>query len=266
MSDFMNEEVFEAEPVWARYLAEHGEHSSPPVMDDLKRSARRRGLWNLFLPELGGLSNLEYAAVAEITGWSPVLAPEAINCQAPDTGNMETLLRFGTEAQKTKWLEPLLDGRTRSAFAMTEPDVASSDAVNIQTSIVRDGKHYVVNGRKWWITGVADERCEIFIVMGKTDPTAATHRQQSMILIPRNSPGVTSNATCRSSATRTSTDTRTSSSMTFGSRPTTCWGSRGTASASPRRDSVPDASTTPCERSEWPSGHLRSWSTVPGDG
>ena len=191
MWDFMNEEVFPAEPVWAQHLAEHGEHTHPPVMEELKDSARRRGLWNLFLPELGGLSNVEYAAVAEITGWSPVIAPEAINCQAPDTGNMETLLRFGSETQKARWLEPLLDGRTRSAFAMTEPEVASSDAVNIQTSIVRDGDEYAVNGRKWWITGVADERCEIFIVMGKSDPTAAAHRQQSMILVPRDTPGVT---------------------------------------------------------------------------
>ncbi|WP_369138004.1 acyl-CoA dehydrogenase family protein [Modestobacter versicolor] len=191
MWDFMNEEVFAAEPVWAGQLAEHGAHSHPPVMADLKASARRRGLWNLFLPDLGGLSNVEYAAVAEITGWSPVIAPEAINCQAPDTGNMETLIGFGTDAQKSRWLEPLLEGRSRSAFAMTEPDVASSDATNIQTSIVRDGDDYVVNGRKWWITGVADERCEIFIVMGKSDPTAAAHRQQSMILVPRDTPGVT---------------------------------------------------------------------------
>lgn len=191
MWDFMHEEIFPAEPLWAQQLAEHGEHSHPPVMEDLKESAHRRGLWNLFLPELGGLSNLEYAAVAEITGWSPVIAPEAINCQAPDTGNMETLMGFGTPEQKTRWLDPLLAGRIRSAFAMTEPDVASSDAVNIQTSIARDGDDYVVNGRKWWITGVADQRCEIFIVMGKSDPSAETHRQQSMILVPRDTPGVT---------------------------------------------------------------------------
>ena len=191
MWDFMREEVLPAEAAWARYLAEHGPHATPAVLEDLKESARRRGLWNLFLPQLSGLSNLEYAAVAEVSGWSPVIAPEAINCQAPDTGNMETLALFGTDEQKRRWLEPLLEGRIRSAFAMTEPDVASSDATNITTAIVRDGDEYVVTGRKWWITGVADERCQIFIVMGKTDPDAEPHRQQSMILVPRDTPGVT---------------------------------------------------------------------------
>ena len=190
MWDFMRSHVFPAEPVWAAYLAEHGPHAYPPVMEDLKAEARRRGLWNLFLPKLSGLSNLEYAAVAEISGWSPVIAPEAINCQAPDTGNMETLDLFATPEQRQRWLEPLLEGRIRSAFAMTEPDVASSDATNIETRIVRDGDEYVINGRKWFITGVADSRCEIFIVMGKTDPTAEPHRQQSMVLVPRDTPGV----------------------------------------------------------------------------
>jgi acyl-CoA dehydrogenase len=190
MWDFMREEVFPAERVWAAHLAEHGPHTHPPVMEELKASARRRGLWNLFLPELSGLTNLEYAAVAEISGWSPVIAPEAINCQAPDTGNMETLHRFGTPEQRQRWLEPLLDGTLRSAYAMTEPEVASSDATNIRTTIVRDGDDYVVNGRKWWITGVADERCRVFIVMGKSDPRADPHRQQSMVLVPRDSPGL----------------------------------------------------------------------------
>ena len=190
MWDFMRSHVLPAEPVWAAYLREHGENAHPPVMEELKQEARRRGLWNLFLPQASGLSNVEYAAVAEISGWSPVIAPEAINCQAPDTGNMETLELFATPEQRERWLEPLLEGRIRSAFAMTEPDVASSDATNITTSIRRDGDDYVINGRKWWITGVADERCEIFIVMGKTDPSAETHRQQSMILVPRDTPGV----------------------------------------------------------------------------
>ncbi|MEV4509294.1 acyl-CoA dehydrogenase family protein [Dactylosporangium sp. NPDC049525] len=190
MWDFMREEVFPAERVWAAHLAEHGPHTHPPVMEELKASARRRGLWNLFLPELSGLTNLEYAAVAEVSGWSPVIAPEAINCQAPDTGNMETLHRFGTPEQRQRWLEPLLDGTLRSAYAMTEPEVASSDATNIRTTIVRDGDDYVVNGRKWWITGVADERCRVFIVMGKSDPRADPHRQQSMVLVPRDSPGL----------------------------------------------------------------------------
>ena len=190
MWDFMNEEVFPAEQVWHDHLREHGEHSYPPIMEQLKASARKRGLWNLFLPELSGMTNLEYASVAEITGWSPVIAPEAINCQAPDTGNMETLERFATEEQRQQWLDPLLAGEIRSAFAMTEPQVASSDATNVELSIVRDGDEYVINGRKWWITGVADERCKVFIVMGKTDPQAPTHRQQSMVLVPRDTPGL----------------------------------------------------------------------------
>ncbi|MCW2761610.1 MAG: acyl-CoA dehydrogenase protein [Marmoricola sp.] len=190
MWDFMREEVLPAESVWAAHLRRHGEHSHPPVMEELKTSARRRGLWNLFHPSYAGMSNLEYAPVAEISGWSPVIAPEAINCQAPDTGNMETLELYATPEQRKRWLEPLLDGQIRSAFAMTEPDVASSDATNIETSIVRDGDEYVINGTKWWITGVADDRCEVFIVMGKTDPRLAAHRQQSMVLVPRNTPGL----------------------------------------------------------------------------
>lgn len=190
MWGFMRSHVFPAEPAWAQYLREHGEHAYPPVMEDLKREAQRRGLWNLFLPKLSGLSNLEYAAVAEISGWSPVIAPEAINCQAPDTGNMETLELFATAEQRERWLVPLLAGKIRSAFAMTEPEVASSDATNITTSITRDGDSYVINGRKWWITGAADKRCQLFIVMGKTDSTAEIHRQQSMILVPRDTPGL----------------------------------------------------------------------------
>ena len=190
MWDFMRDEVLPAEKVWADHLATHGAHTHPPVMEDLKASARERGLWNLFHHKYSGLTNVEYASIAEISGWSPVLAPEAINCQAPDTGNMETLELFATPEQRERWLEPLLAGRMRSAFAMTEPEVASSDATNIETSIVRDGDDFVVNGRKWWITGVADERCEVFIVMGKTDPDAAPHRQQSMVLVPRDTPGV----------------------------------------------------------------------------
>jgi acyl-CoA dehydrogenase len=191
MWDFMRSHVFPAEAVWDAYLREHGQNVHPPVMEDLKREARRRGLWNLFLPQLSGLSNVEYAAVAEISGWSPVIAPEAINCQAPDTGNMETLELFATPEQRQRWLEPLLAGEIRSAFAMTEPAVASSDATNITTLITRDGDDYVINGRKWWITGAADERCQVFIVMGKTDVDAEPHRQQSMILVPRDTPGVT---------------------------------------------------------------------------
>ena len=192
MWDFMREHVFPAEPVYDKWRAArgHDDHEHPPVLEELKAEARSRGLWNLFHHELAGLSNLEYASVAEITGWSPVIAPESINCGAPDTGNMETLMLFGTDEQKSRWLEPLLNGEIRSGFGMTEPDVASSDARNIQTSIVRDGDDYVINGRKWWTSGAADERCQVFIVMGKTDPDGPPHRQQSMVLVPRDTPGL----------------------------------------------------------------------------
>jgi acyl-CoA dehydrogenase len=192
MWDFMREHVFPAESVYEQWRAErgHDDHEHPPVLEDLKDEARKRGLWNLFHHELGGLSNLEYASVAEIMGWSPTLAPEATNCGAPDTGNMETIHMFGTPELKQRWLEPLLAGEIRSGFAMTEPEVASSDARNIQTSIVRDGDDYVINGRKWWTSGAADPRCQIFILMGKTDPDGPAHRQQSMILVPRDTPGV----------------------------------------------------------------------------
>ena len=195
---FMEAEVFPAEAVYehqrAQLKAAGKPHGLPAVVEELKVKARAQGLWNLFLPHSHdphhGLSVTEYATLAEITGWSPELAPEAINCAAPDTGNMELLDMFATDEQKKMWLEPLLDGRIRSAFAMTEPDVASSDARNIQTSIVKDGGDYVINGTKWWTTGAMDERCEILIVMGKTNPDAEAHNQQSMVLVPINTPGV----------------------------------------------------------------------------
>jgi acyl-CoA dehydrogenase len=194
MRAFLDEAILPAEPGYEAWRAERrgtdAEHETPPVIEELKSEARRRGLWNLFLPSESNLTNLEYAAVAEVTGWSPVIAPEAINCQAPDTGNMETLHLFATEAQKQQWLLPLLAGEIRSAFAMTEPAVASSDATNITTTIRREGDEYVISGKKWWISGTADPRCAVFIVMGKTDPDAATHRQQSMVLVPRDAPGV----------------------------------------------------------------------------
>jgi acyl-CoA dehydrogenase len=190
MWDFMRARVFPAEQVYAEYLAQHGPHEHPPIIEELKAEAQRRGLWNLFLPEWSGLSNLDYASIAEISGWSPIIAPEAINCQAPDTGNMETLHMFATPAQNAEWLAPLKAGEIRSAFAMTEPDVASSDATNITTVIRRDGDDYVINGRKWWISGAADERCQLFIVMGKTAADGPNHRQQSMILVPRATPGL----------------------------------------------------------------------------
>lgn len=189
---FMRDRVFPAEAVYAaqREAAGPYDHTLPPVVEELKAHARELGLWNLFLPDLSGLSNLDYAHLAEVTGRSPYLAPEALNCAAPDTGNMELLHLFGTDDQKVQWLEPLLDGTIRSGFSMTEPDVASSDARNIATSIVRDGDEYVVNGRKWWTTGAADPRCKVLIVLGKTDPAAETYRQQSMVLVPVDTPGV----------------------------------------------------------------------------
>jgi len=189
---FMDERVFPAEHLYEEYRREKGpqDHTVPPVVEELKVEARERGLWNLFLPDVSGLTNLEYATLAEVTGWSTHIAPEAINCAAPDTGNMEVLHMFGTAEQKSQWLEPLMEGQIRSAFAMTEPDVASSDATNIATRIERDGDDYVINGRKWWITGAADPRCKIMIVMGKTDPSAHTYGQQSMILVPLDTPGV----------------------------------------------------------------------------
>ena len=195
---FMAEHVFPAEPVFAEQTAAAARSGfpwqRPPVIGELKAEARRRGLWNLFLaghPEGAGLTNLQYAPLAEITGHSPALAPEALNCAAPDTGNMELLAEFGTEQQREQWLRPLLDGEIRSAFCMTEPEVASSDATNIATRIERDGDKYVINGRKWWSSGAMDPACQILIVMGKTDPGADRHRQQSMILVPRDTPGVT---------------------------------------------------------------------------
>jgi acyl-CoA dehydrogenase len=191
---FMDEHVYPAEPVYraqrAELVASGNRHQLPPVVEDLKAEARKRGLWNLFLPDVSGLSNVDYAVLAEESGRSVVLAPEAMNCAAPDTGNMEVLHMFGTPEQKREWLEPLLGGEIRSAFAMTEPAVASSDATNISTRIERDGDDYVINGRKWWISGAADPRCAVFILMGKTNPDAPRHAQQSMILVPRDAPGV----------------------------------------------------------------------------
>ncbi|CAN5532955.1 acyl-CoA dehydrogenase [soil metagenome] len=191
--EFMNEHVFAAEHAYHAHRAAGGaaDHTVPPVVEVLKKEAQRRGLWNLFLPAESGLSQLDYAGLAEVSGWSLDLAPEAINGAAPDTGNMELLHLFGTDAQKERWLRPLLDGRIRSAFAMTEIGVASSDATNIETRILRDGDEYVVNGRKWWTSGAADPRCAVLVVMGKTDPDAERHRQQSMVLVPIDAPGVT---------------------------------------------------------------------------
>ena len=192
---FMDERVYPSEKVFEEQLeAAESRWMVPPIMEDLKGEAKEAGLWNLFLPESeygAGLTNLEYAPLCEVMGRSPI-APEIFNCNAPDTGNMEVLVRYGTPEQKERWLEPLLRGEIRSCFAMTEPDVASSDATNIRARIQKDGDEYVVKGRKWWSTGAGDPRCELAIVMGKTDPEGnlPRHEQQSMILVPLDTPGV----------------------------------------------------------------------------
>ena len=194
LTQFMDDHVYPAEAVYEEQLAAGDRHTHPPIMDELKAEARRRGLWNLFLPHktqwTEGLSNIDYAPLAEIMGraW---IASEACNCSAPDTGNMEILTMFGTAEQQEQWLQPLLEGEIRSAFAMTEPKVASSDATNIECSIVRDGDEYVINGHKWFISGTLHPHCQLLIVMGKTDPDAAPHLQQSMVLVPLDTPGVT---------------------------------------------------------------------------
>jgi len=194
LQKFMDEHIYPNEETYQRQHDSFGTERwrVPPIIEELKLKAREAGLWNLFLPESehgAGYTNLEYAPLCEVMG-RVAFASEIFNCSAPDTGNMEVLVRYGSDAQKQRWLVPLLEGRIRSAFAMTEPAVASSDATNIATSIRRDGDSYVINGRKWWTSGVNDPRCEILIVMGKTDPDGPPHRQQSMILVPRNTPGV----------------------------------------------------------------------------
>jgi acyl-CoA dehydrogenase len=192
LTNFMNEHVYKNEVVYKEEVEKGGRWCVPKIMEDMKSKAKSQGLWNLFLPEsdLGaGLTNTEYAPLCEIMGRSPIGA-EVFNCSAPDTGNMEVLVRYGTKEQQNQWLTPLLNGEIRSAFAMTEPDVASSDASNIQASIDKKGDEYVINARKWWTSGAMDPRCKIMIFMGKTDPNADKYKQQSMILVPIDTPGV----------------------------------------------------------------------------
>jgi acyl-CoA dehydrogenase len=192
LTDFMEAHVYPAEPVYHRQLEEGERWDEPPIMAELKAKAKAAGLWNLFLPKKhypDSLTNLEYARLCEIMGRSPIGA-EPFNCSAPDTGNMETLILYGTDAQKQRWLKPLMDGEIRSCFAMTEPGVASSDATNIRSEIRRDGDDYVINGRKWWTSGAPDKRCKIAIFMGQTNPSAPKHQQQSMILVPMDARGI----------------------------------------------------------------------------
>jgi acyl-CoA dehydrogenase len=194
LSAFMDEHVYPNERTYHHQIADGDRWQPTAIVEELKPRARAAGLWNLFLPESeygAGLTNVEYAPLCEIMGRVPGFGPEVFNCSAPDTGNMEVLVRYGSEAQRKRWLEPLLDGKIRSCFAMTEPDVASSDATNIKSRIERDGDDYVINGHKWWISGAGDPRCRIAIFMGKSDPAAERHRQQSMILVPMDTTGVT---------------------------------------------------------------------------
>jgi acyl-CoA dehydrogenase len=190
---FFDEHIYPNEPAFHAHV-QRERWQPPPIVEELKAKARAAGLWNLFLPGSdrgAGLTNLEYAPLCEVMGRSPAFAPEVFNCSAPDTGNMEVLARYGTREQQERWLTPLLEGRIRSCFAMTEPDVASSDATNIRSSIVREGDEYVLNGRKWWTSGAGDPRCAVAIFMGRSNPDAPRHQQQSMILVPMDTPGVT---------------------------------------------------------------------------
>ena len=262
---FMDECVYPAEPRFREEVERSADRwGTPPVIEELKAQARERGLWNLFLPPIhehgAGLTNLQYAPLAEITGRSPWIAPEALNCSAPDTGNMELLSLFGTAEQKARWLDPLLDGRIRSAFSMTEPDVASSDATNIATRIERDGDDYVINGRKWWTSGAMSPRCELLIVMGVTDPgrrapPAPEHDPRARRT--RRASTSCARRACSATTTGRTAATPRSSTTTSACRPRTCSARRARASGSRRSGSGPAASTTPCGRSGWPSARWR---------
>lgn len=254
---FMDAYVYPAEAVFEQQVAEGDRWQPTAVMEELKARARAEGLWNLFLPESergAGLTNLEYAPLAEIMGRS-LLGPEPFNCSAPDTGNMEVLVRYANEEQKTRWLEPLLRGEIRSAFAMTEPDVASSDATNMAARADREGDEWVINGRKWWTSGACDPRCKILIFMGLTNPDGPRHQQHSMILVPVDTPGVKIVGRCRCSVTtmrRMAMPKCCSTTFVYRSR-TCCW-VKAEALKLRRVDWGRGASITACARSAWLSG------------
>ena len=263
---FMDEHVYAAEPVYAQQLREAGTpHAHPPIMETLKAEARRQGLWNLFLPdeEHGvGLTNVEYAPLAEIMGRTRI-APEACNCSAPDTGNMEVLHAFGTAEQQQRWLRPLLDGEIRSGFAMTEPEVASSDATNIAMRIERDGDEYVLNGRKWWTTGALHPNCRVLIMMGKTDPQAAPYRQQSMVRFRSTRPGSRSSAARRCSATPSPRATASCAIEDVRVPAENIIAGEGMGFLIAQARLGPGASTTACARSGRPSARWSSCAAAP---
>ena len=265
--DFMETHVYPAEPVYDAQMRESGNpHHHPVIVEDLKSEARRRGLWNVFHPhpQWGpGLSNLEYAPLAEIMGRSPHLAPEACNCNAPDTGNMEVLTLFGSDEHKQRWLRPLLDGTIRSAFAMTEPAVASSDATNIELRMDRNGDGYLLNGRKWFASNALHVNCRLLIVMGKTDPTAAPHRQQSMVIVPIDVPGV---RIVRNLAVFGYHDREGHAEIEFDNvhvPASDLLKGEGEGFALARRGWAPAASITACVRSAWPNARSNYSVSVP---
>ncbi len=255
--EFMDSQVYPAEAIYDEQMRAAGDpHFHPPILEELKAAARNRGLWKLFHPhpEWGpGLTNLEYAPLAEILGRSHI-ASEACNCSAPDTGNMEVLTLFGTDEHQQRYLKPLLEGKIRSAFAITEPAVASSDATNVEMSMVRDGDSYILNGRKWFASNGMHRNCKVLIVMGKTDPTAPVHRQQSMMVVPIDAPGLTVQRTCPSLATRTAKDVPKSTSSTYRCRSKTCSRAKARDLPSARPGWAPAAFITACARSAWRSG------------